>query len=110
MHRGLACYRLSHLYTNCYFGLSLMTPFIHQGLSARYLQIMEAVPLSKILFGSDAYNVPELYWLAGRWGKRFHSQALGVYLKEEILTEPEALDAAKMILFQNNRRVYNLAT
>jgi uncharacterized protein len=101
---------LSHLYTNCYFELSLMTPFIHQGLSARYLQIMEAVPLSKILFGSDAYNVPELYWLAGRWGKRFLSQALGVYLKEKILTEPEALDAAKMILFQNNRRVYNLAT
>jgi len=99
---------LSHLYTNCYFELSLMTPFVHQGLVARYLQIMEAVPLSKILFGSDSYNVPELYWLAVRWGKRFLSDALAVYVAEAILTEDEAIEAAKMILHKNNRRVYNL--
>jgi hypothetical protein len=99
---------LSHLYTNCYFEVSLMTPFIHQGLLARYLQIMEAVPLSKILFGSDSYNLPELYWLAVRWGKRFLSQALAVYVDEGILTSMEAIDAARMILHGNNRRVYNL--
>ena len=62
---------LSHLCANCYFELSLMTPFIHQALTRRCLEIMEAVPLSKILFGSDAYDLPELYWLAARWGKRF---------------------------------------
>jgi hypothetical protein len=99
---------LSHLYTNCYFEVSLMTPFIHQGLLARYLQIMEAVPLSKILFGSDAYNLPELYWLAVRWGKRFLSQALAVYVDEGILTSTEAIDAARLILHGNNRRAYNL--
>jgi predicted TIM-barrel fold metal-dependent hydrolase len=101
---------LSHLYTNCYFELSLMTPFIHQGLVHRYLEIMEAVPLSKILFGSDAYNVPELYWLAGRWGKRFLSQALAVYVDQQVLTEDEALEAARMILYKNNRATYNLAS
>jgi hypothetical protein len=99
---------LSHLYTNCYFEVSLMTPFIHQGLLARYLQIMEAVPLSKILFGSDTYNLPELYWLAVRWGKRFLSQALAVYVDEGMLTSGEAIDAARMILHGNNRRAYNL--
>jgi len=99
---------LSHLYTNCYFEVSLMTPFVHQGLVARYLQIMEAVPLSKILFGSDTYNLPELYWLAVRWGKRFLSQALGVYVDEGMLTPTEAIDAARMVLHGNNRRVYNL--
>jgi len=99
---------VSHLYTNCYFEVSLMTPFVHQGLLARYLQIMEAVPLSKILFGSDTYNLPELYWLAVRWGKRFLSQALAVYVDEAMLTEAEAIDAARMILHGNNRRAYNL--
>ncbi|MGE0438315.1 MAG: amidohydrolase family protein [Steroidobacteraceae bacterium] len=99
---------LSHLYTNCYFEVSLMTPFIHQGLVHRYLEIMEAVPLSKILFGSDAYNVPELYWLAARWGKRFLSDALAVYVHEGVLTSEEALAAARMILYQNNRAVYRL--
>jgi hypothetical protein len=99
---------LSHLYTNCYFEVSLMTPFVHQGLLARYLQIMEAVPLSKILFGSDTYNLPELYWLAVRWGKRFLSQALAVYVDEGMLTSTEAIEAARMILHGNNRRAYNL--
>lgn len=99
---------LSHLYTNCYFEVSLMTPFIHQGLVRRYLEIMEAVPLSKILFGSDAYNLPELYWLAARWGKRFLSDALAVYVREGVLTKEEALDAARMILYKNNRAVYRL--
>lgn len=99
---------LSHLYTNCYFEVSLMTPFIHQGLVRRYLEIMEAVPLSKILFGSDAYNLPELYWLAARWGRRFLSEALAVYVREGILTHEEALEAARMILFKNNRAVYRL--
>jgi predicted TIM-barrel fold metal-dependent hydrolase len=91
-----------------YFETSLMTPFIHQGLLARYLQIMEAVPLSKILFGSDAYNVPELYWLAARWGKRYLAQALAVYVQDGLLDEEEALHAARMILHLNNRQVYNL--
>lgn len=99
---------LSHLYTNVYFETSLMTPFIHQGLLARYLQIMEAVPLSKILFGSDAYNLPELYWLAARWGKRYLAQALAVYVQDGVLDEEEALQAARMILHLNNRQVYNL--
>lgn len=99
---------LSHLYTNCYFEVSLMTPFIHQGLVRRYLEIMESVPLSKILFGSDAYNLPELYWLAARWGKRFLSDALAVYVGEGVLTRQEALEAARMILYKNNRAVYRL--
>lgn len=99
---------LSHLYTNCYFDLSIMTPLIHQGLFYRYLQVMEAVPLSKILFSSDAYNVPELFWLTGRWGKRYLSRALATYVREGSLTEEEALETARMILYKNNRRVYNL--
>ncbi len=99
---------LSHLYTNCYFELSIMTPFVHRGLTRRYLEVMEAVPLSKILFSSDAYHVPELFWLTGRWGKRYLSQALGAHVRSGTITQDEALEAAKMILYKNNRRVYNL--
>lgn len=99
---------LTHLYANCHFELSLATPLIHHGLLRMYLEVMEVVPLSKILFGSDAYHLPELYWLAARWGRRFLSQALGVYVDGGILDEAEALDAARMILHGNNRRLYGL--
>ena len=89
---------LSHLYTNCYFELSIMTPLVHRGLVRRYLQVMEAVPLSKILFSSDAYHLPELYWLTGRWGKRYLGQALAAHVRTGTLTHEEAVAAARRIL------------
>ena len=85
-----------------------MNPVINQGLARRFGEIMEAVPLSKIMFGSDSWSVPEINWLAGKWGKRYLSEALAVYVEEKILTREEALDAAGMMLHKNNRRVYNL--
>jgi uncharacterized protein len=99
---------LSHLYTNCYFEISLMNPVIHQGLARRFGEILEAVPMSKVLFGSDSFALPEYNWVAGKWGKRYLSQALAVYVKEKILTREEALEGAQMMLHKNNRRIYNL--
>jgi uncharacterized protein len=99
---------LSHLYTNCYFEISLMNPTIHQGMERRFGEILEAVPMSKILFGSDSWSVPEYNWLAGRWGKRYLSRALAVYVKEGSLTRDEALEGSQMMLHKNNRRIYNL--
>ncbi|MBX4937023.1 MULTISPECIES: amidohydrolase family protein [Rhizobium] len=99
---------LSHLYPNCYFELSIMTPFVHQSLYERYKQVLEAVPLSKILFASDNYHVPELFWVSGRWGKRYLSQTLTDYVVGGSLTLEEAIEAARMILYKNNRRLYKL--
>jgi predicted TIM-barrel fold metal-dependent hydrolase len=99
---------LSCLYTNCYFETSLMSPMIHQGLERRFGEILEAVPMSKILFGSDSWSIPEANWVAAKWGKRFMSRALAVHVKEGGLTRDEALEGARMMLYQNNRRVYNL--
>lgn len=99
---------LSHLYPNCYFELSIMTPFVHQSLYERYKQVLEAVPISKVLFASDNYHVPELFWISGRWGKRYLSQALTDYVVGGSLTLGEAIEAARMILYKNNRALYKL--
>ncbi|WP_093041720.1 amidohydrolase family protein [Rhizobium tibeticum] len=99
---------ISHIYPNCYFELSIMTPFVHQSLYQRYMEVMEVVPLSKILFASDAYHIPELYWLAGRWGKRYLAKALTEHVVGGSLSCDEAVDAARMILYKNNRSLYKL--
>lgn len=99
---------MSHLYTNCYFEISLMNPLVNLGLVRYLVQAMECVPISKILFGSDGYHVPELHWLAAKWGKLYLSQALSVFVENKVLTQEEAIEAAHMILYKNNRRVYNL--
>ena len=99
---------LTHLYANCHFELSLAAPLIHHGMLRMFLEVMEVVPLSKILFGSDAYHLPEFYWLAAKWGRRFLAQALGIYVDAGILDRDEAVAAARMILNENNRRLYHL--
>ncbi|MER9794761.1 amidohydrolase family protein [Mesorhizobium sp. M0213] len=99
---------LSHLYPNCYFELSIMTPFVHQSLFQRYMQVMEVVPLSKILYASDTFHIPELYWLAGRWGKRYLAKALTEHFVGGSLGFEEAIEGARMILYKNNRSLYKL--
>lgn len=99
---------LTHLYANCHFELSLAAPLIHHGMLRMFLEVMEVVPLSKILFGSDAYHLPEFFWLGAKWGRRFLAQALGIYVNAGILTRDEAVAAARMILHENNRRLYHL--
>ena len=99
---------LTHLYANCHFELSLAAPLIHHGMLRMFLEVMEVVPLSKILFGSDAYHLPEFFWLGAKWGRRFLAQALGIYVDAGILTRDEAVAAARMILHENNRRLYHL--
>ncbi|SFN92421.1 Amidohydrolase [Bradyrhizobium sp. Rc3b] len=99
---------LSHLYPNCYFELSVMTPFVHQSLFQRYMQVMEVVPLSKIMYASDASQIPELYWLAGRWGKRYLAQALTEHVVGGSLSFDEAIEGARKILYKNNRSLYKL--
>ncbi|MBI4474940.1 MAG: amidohydrolase family protein, partial [Acidobacteria bacterium] len=53
---------MSHIFTNVYYDISLMSPLVSRGLHARLLDIFESAPLSKILHGSDAYNLPEFYY------------------------------------------------
>lgn len=99
---------MSQVYRNVYFELSTMTPFVHRGLTGRYLQVMEVAPLSKILYGSDAFHVPELFWIAARWARRYLSRALAVLVEDGVLDDEEALEAAAMILGRNTREAYNL--
>ena len=99
---------ICHLYGNAYFEMSLVTPLIHQGLVRMYLEVMESVPLTKILFGSDAYHLPEFNWLAAVWGRRFLARALGTYVAGGLLGHDEAVEAGRRILHQNNRDVYGL--
>ncbi len=52
---------LSHLYPNCYFELSIMTPFVHQSLYERYKQVLEAVPLSKFFLRATIFTFPSCF-------------------------------------------------
>ena len=66
------------------------------------------IPLAHLIFSTDAYSIPDIFWIAARWGR----WGLGVVLHEMIghgaLAADEALDVARQILGGNAARLYGL--
>ena len=77
-------------------------------IPAMWRQALGLTPTSKILFSTDAYSIPEIYWLAARWGR----WGLGVVLDElcavGALTAGEAEAAAVRILQANSEELYGV--
>ena len=71
-------------------------------------QLLGLAPTSKVLYSSDASAIPELFWLAARWGRR----ALGVVLDELMglgaLAPTEAMGVARHILGGNAANLYGV--
>ncbi|HZT18578.1 MAG TPA: amidohydrolase family protein [Dongiaceae bacterium] len=87
---------LAAIYANVYVDLSLTIPHVSE--PARILaETLEVCPVSKILYGSDAMGIPELFWLgARRW-----RDSLDAALPDEGL--------AALVLEGNARRLYKLS-
>lgn len=95
-------------YPNVYVDLSEMIPFIGTGIKNKILDLLEMAPTTKILYGSDGYNVPELFWISALIGKKAISEALSELVKSEAIDEDYAYKTAEMILSKNSRRLYRI--
>ena len=71
-------------------------------------QLLGLTPTSKVVYSSDASQIPELFWLAARWGRR----GLGTVLDELIalgaLDGGEALAVGRRVLGENAAGIYGL--
>lgn len=110
LHAGWPFFReLSHLtaiYANVWMDLSLAIPFATAGIPAMIRDVLGMAPFHKILFATDAFTMPEIYWIAARWGRWGLAQALSELVDQGFLNEEEALQAAHAILCNNARRLY----
>ncbi len=99
---------LASLYANVYVGLSLAIPFVHYSMVALLGDLLGIAPWSKVLYGSDGFTLPELYWWGATHGKEALAAALAGVVAYGSLTQEEALEAAAAILHGNARRLYRL--
>lgn len=112
LHAGWPFFReLTHLtaiYPNVWMDLSLAVPFATVGIPAMIREILGMAPFHKVLFATDAFTMPEIYWIAARWGRWGLSQALTKLTEQGFLTEEEAMQAALDIFWDNAQRLYQL--
>lgn len=99
---------LANQYDDVYIDLSEMFPLTAHAMKTKLLGLLEMAPITKIMYGSDGINVPEIYWFAARQGRRSIAGALDELVASGWLSEDEALDAARKILRDNAIGLYRL--
>jgi hypothetical protein len=91
---------LAHVYANVFFDLSLTIPHVARpGEALR--EALELAPTSKLLYGSDAAQTPELYFLAARWWRQPLAEVLG-----RAMSASEAEQAGRAVLRENALELY----
>jgi len=99
---------LASLYSNVWMDLGLAIPFATVDIPSVWRQALSLTPTSKILFSTDAYSVPDIYWLAARWGRWGLAQVLDELIAIGAFTQDEALDTAQQILHGNAEKLYKV--
>ena len=99
---------LANAYPNVYIDLSETIPFVSVGLKGRLLSLLEMAPTTKIMYGSDGFNIPELYWFSAVQTKRALTSTLGDLVRHEGLGEEDAVCIGESFLAENARRLYKL--
>jgi hypothetical protein len=101
---------LASVYPQVYLDCGLAVPFLSvAGMRGVMRQLLELAPTSKLLYSSDAHNIPELYYLGAKWGRKVLAQVLDEAIADSDLTTTEAESIAVAILSGNARKLHHLA-
>lgn len=106
-HVDQAAY-MAHIFPNVWYDMSWMNPIANRGLREKMISVLETAPLSKVMYGSDAYHLPEFYYVAGKWGRKYVGAALSVLVQDGVLSQDEAVRGARMILGENANRLHKV--
>jgi predicted TIM-barrel fold metal-dependent hydrolase len=93
---------------NVYIDMSEMIPFASvPGAIDKTLHILDMAPPARVVYGSDGIVIPEVHWAGAKIGRYILEKVLEKFVEAGVYDEDEAHKAAKLILSENARRVYN---
>jgi predicted TIM-barrel fold metal-dependent hydrolase len=99
---------LTNVLPNVYLDLSVVIPYATANMSNRILEVLELAPASKVMYASDATQIPEMHWLSAKLGKRALQSALQIMEAKSVATESRVQEIAEMILASNAKTFYRL--
>jgi uncharacterized protein len=101
---------LAQVFPHVYADLGLATHNVGSRAPQVLAEALELVPLRKFLFSSDAYGLPELYYLGTLLFRVALSRFLADRLEEEDISYADAERITRLIGADNAARAYRLAT
>lgn len=99
---------LAAMYPNVFLDISEMIPFVPLGLRKGLRDMFDMCPLTKIMYGSDGYVIPEIHWLAAKVAKYELALLFTNLVKEKIFDIDYGCRMARGIFFNNAKNVYNV--
>lgn len=99
---------LAQVYPHVYCDVGLALNYTGARSAAVVAESLELTPFYKALFSTDAFGLPELYYLGAYWFRRGLTQALSDWHREGDITLSDAQRIAEMVGYANTRRVYRL--
>jgi len=100
---------LAAVYPNVFLDLSLTVPFLAHGAADAIAEALAMAPATKILMATDAFSIPELFWLGARHAREAIWTATGAAEARGYLSTSERQDVARLLLCDNAAAVYRIA-
>jgi predicted TIM-barrel fold metal-dependent hydrolase len=91
-----------------YCDVSEGIPFAASAARRIFAETLEMAPLSKVVYGSDGFALPEINYVGATLAKSALAQTLQDLVDGDMLSQEEAQEAARLILAGNARRLYGL--
>jgi hypothetical protein len=99
---------MANVLPRVYCDVSEGIPFAANAARRIFAEVLEMAPLSKVVYGSDGFTLPEINYVSAKLGKAALAQALEDLVNGGMLSQGEAQEAAGLILAGNARRLYGL--
>jgi uncharacterized protein len=98
---------LASVYPQVYLDFGLAVPSLSvSGMREAIRQLLELTPTTKLMYSSDAHSIPELYYLAAKWGRQLLAEVLDQAIEDSDLSVNEAEAIATAILRENALSLY----
>jgi len=91
---------------NVYMDISLQNPFVGHGVKRILSQVFEFAPFDKVMYGSDAFTVPEMNWLGVHLFKECFEQVLQSWVESDYVDAETARYIGEMVLYRNFDSIY----
>ena len=101
---------LAQVFPHVYVDAGLATHNLGSRAPTLLAEALELTPFGKFLYSSDAFGLPELYYLSAALFRSALSAFLRAGLEEDLFTERAAARVARMICADNAKRAYQLGS
>ncbi|MBS2962882.1 amidohydrolase [Actinocrinis puniceicyclus] len=99
---------LAQVFSNVFLDVGLATHNLGRASRTLVAEALELAPFGKFLYSSDAFGLPELYYLGAALFRRALAAFLDAGVEDDAWSAADAARVARLIASQNAHRVYRL--